>query len=158
MEIFLEEAKSASRVLSSISGRKKNQILCEMADALRENVDTLLEENLKDMEAGKKNNLSSALMDRLFLDASRVDAMAVAIEEIASLKEPVGRILDGWVTEDGLNIQNLDIEQVGSITCSFGVCCEVIKDETDFDELVEKVDNALYSSKANGKNMVSSCN
>jgi len=109
MKKFLNEAKLASRVLSSLSGREKNRILKEMAQALRENTSSLIIENTKDMEDGKKNALSSALMDRLFLDDSRIDAMAVAIEEIASLKEPVGRVLDGWVTEDDLKIEKVSI-------------------------------------------------
>jgi glutamate-5-semialdehyde dehydrogenase len=49
------------------------------------------------------------LKDRLFLDESRVDGRAVAIEEIAALKEPVGRVLDGWVTEDGLKIEKVSV-------------------------------------------------
>ncbi|MEA2073151.1 MAG: glutamate-5-semialdehyde dehydrogenase [Campylobacterota bacterium] len=109
MEQFLSEAKSASRVLSTLSGSDKNRILKEMASALRENRKDLEVANAKDMEDGKRNNLSSALMDRLFLDESRIDSMAVAIEEIAGLKEPVGRVLDGWVTEDGLKIEKVSI-------------------------------------------------
>ena len=109
MEKFLEEAKSASRVLSTLSGREKNRILKEMATALRDETEVLLEANSLDMSDGKKNSLTSALMDRLFLDESRVNSMAVAIEEIAGLKEPVGRIIDGWVTEDGLNINKVSI-------------------------------------------------
>ncbi|MEA2100488.1 MAG: glutamate-5-semialdehyde dehydrogenase [Campylobacterota bacterium] len=109
MEQFLEEAKSSSRVLASISGREKNRILKEMAKALRDNTESLKEQNAKDMSAGKENNLSSALMDRLFLDENRIDAMAVAIEEISALKEPVGRVLDGWVTEDDLKIEKVSI-------------------------------------------------
>ena len=109
MEKFLQEAKSAARVLNELSGSKKNTILKEMAVALRANTSDLLKANADDMRDGKNNNLTSALMDRLFLDESRVDSMAVAIEEIAALKEPVGRVLDGWVTEDGLNIQKVSI-------------------------------------------------
>jgi glutamate-5-semialdehyde dehydrogenase len=109
MEQFLSEAKSASRVLNTLSGSDKNRILKEMAVALRENTKELIEANKKDMEDGKKNNLTSALMDRLFLDEGRIDAMAVAVEEIAALKEPVGRVLDGWVTEDGLKIEKVSI-------------------------------------------------
>lgn len=109
MEKFLEEAKSASRVLSLISGAKKNKILREMASALRANIMDLLEANALDMSDGKKNSLTSALMDRLYLDEKRIEAMAVAIEEIAALKEPVGRVLDGWVTEDGLKIEKVSI-------------------------------------------------
>jgi glutamate-5-semialdehyde dehydrogenase len=109
MEDFLKEAKSSSRVLATISGREKNRILKEMAQALRDNSSKLVAQNKKDMEAGEKNKLSSALMDRLLLDEGRIDAMAVAIEEIAALKDPVGRILDGWITEDGLNMQKVSI-------------------------------------------------
>jgi glutamate-5-semialdehyde dehydrogenase len=109
MEQFLQKAKDASRVLNTLSGAEKNRILAEMAEALRANTMSLLEANAKDMQNGKDNNLSSALMDRLFLDEKRIDAMAVAIEEIAALKEPVGRVLDGWVTEDGLKIEKVSI-------------------------------------------------
>ena len=109
MENFLQDAKESSRILSTLSGREKNRILREMAQALRANSESLVNQNKKDMEDGEKNNLSSALMDRLFLDESRIDAMAVAIEEIAALKEPVGKVLDGWVTEDGLKIEKVSI-------------------------------------------------
>jgi glutamate-5-semialdehyde dehydrogenase len=109
MEKFLQEAKDASRVLGELSGAQKNKILKEMAEALRSNTMDLLEANALDMADGEKNKLSSALMDRLLLDEGRVDAMAVAIEEIAALKEPVGRVLDGWVTEDGLKIEKVSI-------------------------------------------------
>jgi glutamate-5-semialdehyde dehydrogenase len=109
MEEFLSEAKSASRVLSTISGAEKKRILQEMATALRAKTSDLLTANALDMADGKKNSLSAALMDRLLLDESRVDSMAVAIEEIAALKEPVGRVLDGWVTEDGLKIEKVSI-------------------------------------------------
>ena len=109
MEKFLKAAKAASRVLNNLSGAEKNRILKEMAAALRANTMELLEANAKDMADGKKNQLSSALMDRLFLDEKRIDAMAIAIEEIAGLKDPVGRVLDGWVTEDALKIEKVSI-------------------------------------------------
>ena len=109
MEAFLKEAKSSSRVLATISGREKNRILNEMAQALRDNSSNLVAQNKKDMEEGEKNKLSSALIDRLLLDESRIDAMATAIEEITALKDPIGRILDGWITEDGLNMQKVSI-------------------------------------------------
>ena len=109
MEAFLQKAKDGSRVLAKLSGLEKKRILKEMANALRANTMDLLEANAKDMSDGEKNNLTTALMDRLFLDEGRIDAMAVAIEEIAALKEPVGRVLDGWVTEDGLKIEKVSI-------------------------------------------------
>lgn len=109
MEQFLSEAKASSRVLSTLSAKEKNRVLREMAQALRTNTQDLVSANKLDMQAAEQNNLSPALKDRLFLDENRIDAMAVAVEEIAALKDPVGRILDGWVTEDGLNIQKISI-------------------------------------------------
>ena len=109
MEDFLQKAKNASRVLNTLSGKEKNRILNEMAAALQSEKKMLLLENAKDMSDGKKNNLTSALMDRLFLDEQRIDSMAQAIREIAALKEPVGRVLDGWVTEDDLKIEKVSI-------------------------------------------------
>ena len=109
MEIFLEEAKSSSRVLATLSGHDKNRILREMAANLRANTAEIIQENAKDMVAADENNLADSLKDRLFLDEKRIDAMAVAIEEIAALKEPIGRVLDGWVTEDGLKIEKVSI-------------------------------------------------
>ena len=109
METFLKEAKEASRILMTISGTDKKNILLQMAQALRVNMHELIKANTLDMIAGEENNLPPALMDRLLLDESRIDAMAVAIEEISALKDPVGRILDGWVTENGLKMQKVSI-------------------------------------------------
>ncbi|TET89779.1 MAG: glutamate-5-semialdehyde dehydrogenase [Sulfurovum sp.] len=109
MEAFLQEAKASSRVISTLSGAEKNRILKEMAEALRANTQDILKANALDMQDAEINNLTPALKDRLLLDEGRVDGMAVAIEEIAALKEPVGRILDGWVTEDGLKIEKVSV-------------------------------------------------
>lgn len=109
MEAFLQEAKAASRVLLALSGADKNRILREMAEALRANTMNIIEANALDIADGEKNNLSSALKERLLLDERRIEAMAVAVEEIAALKEPVGRVLDGWITEEGLKIEKVSI-------------------------------------------------
>ncbi len=109
MERFLSEAKNASRTLQQLSTNNKNRVLLAMAGDLRSNTKAILEANAKDMLEAETNELSNALKDRLFLDESRVEAMAVAIEEIAALKEPVGKILDGWSTPNGLRIQKVSI-------------------------------------------------
>ena len=109
MEQFLLEAKDASRVLGALGGADKNRILREMAESLRMCTMDIIEANAQDMKAAEENSLGSALKDRLFLDEKRIDAMATAVEEIAALKEPVGRVLDGWVTEEGLKIEKVSI-------------------------------------------------
>ena len=109
METFLQEAKASSRVLSTLSGADKNRILREMAQALRAQTGDILKANALDMQDAETNDLTSALKDRLLLNEGRVEGMAVAIEEIAALKEPVGRVLEGWVTEDGLKIEKVSV-------------------------------------------------
>ncbi|MEA3554244.1 MAG: aldehyde dehydrogenase family protein, partial [Campylobacterota bacterium] len=109
MEQFLKDAKDASKVISTLSGQIKNEVLNKMADALVENIKYIKEENKKDMSDGIKNNLSSALMDRLLLNEDRINGMATAIREIANLKDPVGRVLDGWIVDNGLNIQKTSV-------------------------------------------------
>jgi glutamate-5-semialdehyde dehydrogenase len=105
MEKFLQDAKESSKLLRSLSGAKKNLVLRDMAAALQENRDALIKANSIDMQSGKNSNLSEALMDRLLLNDSRVNDMSMAIEQIASLKDPVGKIVDGWVVENGLKIE-----------------------------------------------------
>ncbi len=109
MEQFLEKAKNSNRIVSQISGKEKNAILLKMAQKLRENTSTIIEENKKDMIDAVANSLSDSLKDRLLLDEKRIESMAKAIEEIAALKDPLGKILDGWITEDGLKIEKVTI-------------------------------------------------
>ncbi len=106
---FLEESKKISREIATLSGEIKNRVLNEMADALIENCEFIVSNNEKDMSIGTLGNLEAALLDRLLLTNDRVYDMAQAIREIASLKEPVGKTLDGWITENGLNIQKVSI-------------------------------------------------
>jgi glutamate-5-semialdehyde dehydrogenase len=109
LEAFLKQAKEATHIVSQLDGATKNRVLREMAQALRDNTDKILKANALDMADADANNLTPALKDRLLLDSSRVEAMAVAIEEIAALKEPVGKVLDGWITDDGLKIEKVSI-------------------------------------------------
>ncbi len=109
MENFLKKAKEASRVVSTLSPEIKNQILLAMADRLEKNYQDILSANSKDMTVGRKEGLMQSLLDRLFLDENRIKSMSKGIREIASLKEPVGRVLDGWVNKDNLKIEKVSI-------------------------------------------------
>lgn len=109
MQTFLEHAKSASRIIATLDPKTKMDVLGHMAEALEIYSELIIAENQKDLEEAKKNNLSSALVDRLLLNTQRIVAMANAIREIAALKEPVGRILEGWVVPSGLRIEKVSI-------------------------------------------------
>ncbi len=109
MEKFLQEAKSSSHIFAELGGADKNRILHEMADALEANMNDIIEANKLDMEDADKNNLTAALKDRLLLDADRIAAMATSVREISALKEPVGRVLDGWVLENGIKVEKVTV-------------------------------------------------
>lgn len=109
MKDFLDKAKVASRIIATLSPQTKIDVLHQMADVLETECKRIIQENQKDLDEAKKNNLSSALVDRLMLNAKRIAEMAKAIREIAALKEPVGRILEGWVVPSGLRIEKVSI-------------------------------------------------
>ena len=104
-----KRAKDAAAKLAVTSTEDKNRILLAMANALRENCDKILEANALDVENGRKNNMSESLIDRLMLNADRIEGMAKGIEDVINLPDPVGRIL--WETErpNGLKIQRVSV-------------------------------------------------
>lgn len=109
MKEILQKVKLASKVVASLKAETKRKVLKEMANALIKNSSYIINENAKDLEYAKKENLSSALIDRLLLNEKRVEDMAKALEDIAKLKDPVGRIIDGWVLDNGLRIEKVKV-------------------------------------------------
>jgi glutamate-5-semialdehyde dehydrogenase len=109
MELLLQKAKEASATISTLSTKFKNQLLYDMADALIDNMQNIIKHNKKDIQNGITTNLSDALMDRLLLNEARIQDMAKAIQDIASLKEPIGKIHEGWTTSTSLNIQKVSV-------------------------------------------------
>jgi glutamate-5-semialdehyde dehydrogenase len=109
MQDFLKVAKEASSVVATLNSGVKNRLLREMADALQAHVERIIDQNRLDVAYAKEQALSSAILDRLLLDEKRIVAMANSLREIAALKEPVGRVLDGWRVESGLEIQKVSI-------------------------------------------------
>jgi len=132
MEDFLKEAKKSSAIVATLSSKAKKEILNKMADALEANSKYIIEENRKDMQSAKENNLSSAMVDRLLLNKDRIDGMAKSLREIAMLKEPVGRVLDGWWTDDNIRIEKVSVpigvigviyESRPNVTADVGALC-----------------------------------
>jgi glutamate-5-semialdehyde dehydrogenase len=103
------EAKRASRALAQLDTASKDAALLAIADALEARVPEILEANALDLEAGRVAGLSSALMDRLKLDASRVAAMAAGVRAIAALPDPVGEVLDGQRLANGLDVRKVRV-------------------------------------------------
>jgi glutamate-5-semialdehyde dehydrogenase len=103
------KAKGASYPLAQLSTALKNKTLLEMADALEKNQDRLIKENRKDLVAGQKAQLSSALMDRLKLTPSVIRGMAEGLREVARLPDPIGEIVKMWKRPNGLVVGRMRI-------------------------------------------------
>jgi len=104
-----DAARAAARFLSTTTSATKNAALLAMADQLLEKRNTILSANALDLETGKQNRLSPAMLDRLRLDETRLLAMAEAIRTAASLPDPVGLILREWEKENGLSFQKVSV-------------------------------------------------
>ena len=104
-----ERVKRASRTLMNLSTTQKTNVLISMAAALRENREYLQEENRKDLESAERNNLSPAMIDRLTLSDGVVTGMAHALEEIAELPDPVGKITGMVKRPNGLMVGRMRI-------------------------------------------------
>ena len=109
MEVMLQKVKEASRILATLKSGIKRKVLNEMADMLEKNANEIIKANEKDLEYAKSANLSSALIDRLLLNEKRIKSMADALRDIAKLKDPVGKIIDGWMLDNGLRIEKVKI-------------------------------------------------
>ncbi|RVU55348.1 glutamate-5-semialdehyde dehydrogenase [Anaerosphaera multitolerans] len=102
LEILGEKAKVASRELSKLGSKGKNEILKYIKKALIDNMNNILEANVIDMENGRLMDLSEGLLDRLFLDSSRIESMASSIDTVIELEDPIGEIENMKTLENGL--------------------------------------------------------
>lgn len=103
------KAKDAAAVLRRADRAVKDAALHAMAARLREGVDAVLDANAADVDRGRAAGMSRALVDRLTLDAGRVEAMAVGLEELAALPDPIGEVIRGWVNPQGLRIEQVRV-------------------------------------------------
>jgi glutamate-5-semialdehyde dehydrogenase len=107
VEAKAQSAKAASVQLRTVSSALKDAAILKMADALCARQDEIFAANALDLEAGRARGLSDALLDRLALNEKRVREMADGCRQVASLPDPVGRVLGGWVVSNGLKIEQV---------------------------------------------------
>ncbi len=100
-------ARAAAHALSLASTETKNRALCDAAAAIRRRATDILAANARDMAAATTNSVTSAILDRLALDSSRVEAMASGLDAIAALPDPVGRVLARFERPNGLSIERV---------------------------------------------------
>ena len=102
-------AKIAASKLALIDNDKKNHALKLLIEALDSNFNELIDVNNKDVKNAHSMNLSSAMIDRLTLNKSRIDGMISSLNEIINLKDPVGNILSEWKRPNGLLIKKITV-------------------------------------------------
>jgi len=99
-----QKGRAAQRQLARASDAEKSAALVAAASAIRAAQGTILEANAKDVAAGTAAGLSGALLDRLNLDEARLEAIASAIENVASLPDPVGEEIDRSIAPAGMSL------------------------------------------------------
>lgn len=102
---IVKKAKQASYVVVDLSEKKKNALLNQMADALVEASASLVRANKKDCAYAKTNGLSVAMIDRLTLSYERIEKMASAMRDVATLPDPIGKPLAEWKRPNGLKLE-----------------------------------------------------
>ncbi|MBN9289584.1 MAG: glutamate-5-semialdehyde dehydrogenase [Hyphomicrobium denitrificans] len=104
-----QAAKAASRRLAIATPEEKNAALIAAAKALRAATPKILAANAQDIEAAKAAGRPAAFVDRLLLNEKRIDGIAVGLEEIAALPDPVGTVLAEWTRPNGLKFQRVRV-------------------------------------------------
>lgn len=104
-----EKAKAAERILATVASERKTAALHAAAAALRASSQTILEANRQDLEAGREAGLNESLLDRLALSQARIEGMAAGVDEVAMSADPVGKIDQGSMRPNGLQIYRVRV-------------------------------------------------
>ncbi len=102
-------AREAARALSRLSTAQKNAALLAMADEIVAQTATILTANEKDLTQAQSNQLAPAMIERLTLDAPRVEKMADGIRQVAALPDPVGEVIRAWTQPNGIRIAKMRV-------------------------------------------------
>ena len=102
------KAKVAAAALAT-AGEKKNQALEAIANALRTQSERILASNRVDLENGRQNGLSQALLDRLMLNEARINGIAQGVLEVAAFPDPIGTVISGGIRPNGMKITKVRV-------------------------------------------------
>jgi len=125
-------AQAAAKRLARASTAEKNTALNAAAAALRASVQQILEANSRDIEFGQNKGLSAAMVDRLVLNSERIETIALGLEAIAELPDPVGDVIANWDRPNGLAISRVRVplgvigviyESRPNVTADAGALC-----------------------------------
>ena len=105
---MLIKANSAKKSAALLDTQSKRDALVAIADRLQSNMSDILAANAADMRAAK-GTMSDVMLDRLYLDAQRVNSMAQGVRAVAALPDPVGEVIEGFTRDDGLKIDKVRV-------------------------------------------------
>ena len=132
MAVLGEQARAAAAELRLATSEQKKQALHYMATAIREAKEDILAANAIDMGKAEIKGISGSFLDRLKLDAGRIDGIAVGLEDIAALPEPVGSVDEIWTQPNGLKFSKVRVpigvigmiyESRPNVTADAGALC-----------------------------------
>ena len=103
------KAAEAGQVIKQATSKQKDDALKIAAQTLRNNKDGILRANSIDMDHASKKGLKSALIDRLDLTGNRLEGVALDLENIAELNDPVGQVIKSWNRPNGLEISQIRV-------------------------------------------------
>jgi len=104
-----QAARSAARTLALSSTEQKNRALDAMARAIRADRAAILAANAEDVAEAKAGGANAAFLDRLTLNANRVEAMAEGLEIIRDIADPVGAVTERWTRPNGMTIERVRV-------------------------------------------------
>jgi glutamate-5-semialdehyde dehydrogenase len=105
----LHAARAAAQVIAAMGSEAKRALIHAMAQALADGRDAILTANARDVDAANEAKQNAALIDRLRLNPSRLDAVVAALNQIAELPDPVGEITHSEQRPNGLTVQRVRI-------------------------------------------------
>jgi glutamate-5-semialdehyde dehydrogenase len=132
MQALGARARSAAQLLATTPRALKDRALLAAAASLRARADAILEANAKDLATAEGRGLRASLLDRLALDGGRIEAMAVGLEAVALLPDPVGLEIARWSRPNGLDIARVRVplgvigiiyESRPNVTADAGALC-----------------------------------
>ena len=92
MQDIGKRARSASRAMARASSEQKNQALLQIAKLVRQKADEIQQVNQVDVARAKKNGQDPAFIDRLAMTPKTIETMALGLEQIVSLEDPIGKM------------------------------------------------------------------
>jgi glutamate-5-semialdehyde dehydrogenase len=132
MQVLGKQARLAARSLALSPATQRNSALHAMAKAIRADAKLIFAANSRDLETARQKDLKTSFLDRLTLTPERIEAMAVGLEDIAALPDPVGKVQAKWTRPNGMEISRVAVpigvigiifESRPNVTADAGALC-----------------------------------